>query len=202
MRLVEYCGAVTLLALSIASTAGAMGDAEAGKVKAYTCKGCHSVDGYQSVYPSFHVPHIGGQHAAYVAAALKAYSSGSRRHPSMLSNAATMSDQDMQDIAAYVARFRGMGLDLAVTGDAAAGRRKSESCGSCHGEDGNGLDENFPRLAGQYESFLIRALKEYRSGERKNAIMKGMAEGLSDEDIKDIAAFYASQKKGLTIIPE
>lgn len=57
----------------------------------------------------------------------------------------------------------------------------------------------FPRLAGQYESYLIRALSEYKSGARANPMMMGFASMLSEEDIKDVAAYYASQKRGLTI---
>jgi len=57
----------------------------------------------------------------------------------------------------------------------------------------------FPRLAGQYESYLIRALKEYKAGTRTNPMMMGFASMLSEDDIRDVAAYYASQKKGLTI---
>jgi cytochrome c553 len=57
----------------------------------------------------------------------------------------------------------------------------------------------FPRLAGQYESYLLRALHDYKSGARANPMMMGFASTLSEQDMKDVAAFYSSQKKGLTI---
>ncbi|HEU0153575.1 MAG TPA: cytochrome c [Arenimonas sp.] len=79
-------------------------------------------------------------------------------------------------------------------GNVAAGQEKSKTCASCHGANGNEtLDETYPKLAGQHPEYLARALHEYKSGQRKNAIMAGFAGGLSDEDIDDLAAFYASQ---------
>ncbi|GAB2503044.1 c-type cytochrome [Arenimonas alkanexedens] len=79
-------------------------------------------------------------------------------------------------------------------GNIAAGQEKSKTCASCHGPTGNeSLDDTYPRLAGQHADYLVRALQEYRSGQRKNAIMAGFAGGLSDEDINDLSAFYGSQ---------
>lgn len=184
---------------AIAPAVNAAGDVEAGKKKFYTCVGCHGIETSGNAYPSYHVPRIGGQHPNYVASSLKAYQDKQRQHPSMLGNAASMSDQDMQDIAAYVGKFRGLGVKLAITGNPAAGKEKAATCGSCHGEDGNSMDPNFPRLAGQYESYLVKALEDYQSGARNNPMMAGFAATLSEEDIKDVAAYYASQKKGLTI---
>jgi cytochrome c553 len=92
-----------------------------------------------------------------------------------------------------------MNSSLPVTGDPVAGKQKSALCASCHGEDGNSDNSAFPRLAGQYESFLVRALNEYKLGNRTNPMMMGFASTLTEQDIIDVAAFYASQKKGLTI---
>ena len=89
-------------------------------------------------------------------------------------------------------------------GDATAGSAKAKSlgCTSCHGEDGNGVTPrvpNVPKLAGQYESYLIRALIDYKSGKRSNAIMSGFSANLTARDRDDIAAYYASQP-GLRVI--
>ncbi|KFN46972.1 c-type cytochrome [Arenimonas metalli] len=79
-------------------------------------------------------------------------------------------------------------------GNIAAGQEKSKTCASCHGATGNeSLDDTYPKLAGQHPEYLVRALQEYKSGKRKNAIMAGFAGALSDEDINDLAAFYGSQ---------
>lgn len=79
-------------------------------------------------------------------------------------------------------------------GDPVAGAEKAKTCASCHGATGNeSLDGTYPKLAGQYPEYLAKALHDYKSGERKNAIMAGFAAGLSDEDIDDLSAYYASQ---------
>ncbi|ANB17831.1 Cytochrome c4 [Dokdonella koreensis DS-123] len=78
-------------------------------------------------------------------------------------------------------------------GSVEAGKEKSLACQACHGQDGAAkIDPQYPRLAGQYADYLSRALHEYRSGARKNPIMAGFATTLSDQDINDLAAFYAS----------
>lgn len=78
-------------------------------------------------------------------------------------------------------------------GDAGKGKEKSVPCQACHGQTGQSPSPQFPNLAGQYESYLAHSLEQYRSGERKNAIMAGMAEPLTDEDIEDLAAWFSSQ---------
>ena len=80
------------------------------------------------------------------------------------------------------------------TGNAAAGKAKATTvCAACHGTDGNKtLDNTYPRLAGQYADYLAKALHDYKSGKRKNPIMIGQAQGLSDEEIADVAAYFGS----------
>ena len=79
-------------------------------------------------------------------------------------------------------------------GDPTAGANKAKPCSACHSTDGNATqDQQYPRLAGQYADYLSRALHEYKTGERKNPIMAGMAAPLSDQDIEDIAAYFASR---------
>lgn len=80
----------------------------------------------------------------------------------------------------------------AAPGNAEAGKTKSAPCAACHGPDGNGTDPQYPRLAGQYRDYLEQALKEYRNGKRTNAIMSGFATSLSEQDIADLAAYFAS----------
>ena len=82
----------------------AEGDPVAGKGKTSMCSGCHGIGGYRTVFPEvYHVPKLGGQHAAYLVKALQEYRAGSRSHPSMKAIAAGLSDQDMADLAAYYA---------------------------------------------------------------------------------------------------
>jgi cytochrome c553 len=89
-----------------ANVAQAAGDPAEGARKAKTCMGCHGVPGYRNAYPSYHVPKLGGQHAEYIVSALKAYRAGNRQHKTMQAQAASLSEQDMQDIAAFFAQAR------------------------------------------------------------------------------------------------
>jgi len=81
-----------------------------------------------------------------------------------------------------------------AAGDAEAGKTKSAMCAACHGPDGNSVAPNFPKLAGQHPDYTVKQLKEFKSGDRTDATMNGMAMALSEQDMADIAAFYASQK--------
>lgn len=77
-------------------------------------------------------------------------------------------------------------------GSAAAGKTRAATCFACHGEDGNGVDPQYPRLAGQYNLYLQQVLHEYKDGQRDNPIMKGMAATLSNQDIEDVSAYFSS----------
>jgi cytochrome c553 len=98
--LVAACGLVVATSFSYA----AEGDPAAGKKKTSMCAGCHGIGGYKTVFPEvYHVPKLGGQHAAYIVKALQEYKAGNRSHPSMRAIAAGLTDQDMADLAAYYA---------------------------------------------------------------------------------------------------
>jgi cytochrome c553 len=94
--------AAAALALAATPAALAAGDAEAGRLKANTCMGCHGIPGYTNAYPTYRVPKLGGQSAEYLSAALKAYKTGERPHKTMQAQAVSLSDQDIADIAAYL----------------------------------------------------------------------------------------------------
>ncbi|PWK83895.1 c-type cytochrome [Fulvimonas soli] len=81
----------------------------------------------------------------------------------------------------------------AKPGDAAAGQGKAAACGACHGMDGNSSDPQYPKLAGQHESYIVRQLTDFKSGKRQNPIMLGMATPLSEQDMHDIGAYFASK---------
>lgn len=185
---------------ALTGAALAAGDPVAGKAKFTTCAGCHAIPGYTNVYPSYHVPRLGGQHPDYLIAALKAYQTGERQHPTMHANAFSLSEQDQQDIATYLAGVKIAEAPSPVRGNATAGKAKSAACAACHGVDGNNTIPLYPRLAGQHEDYLHKVLTDYQSGGRKNAIMQGMAAPLSAQDIADLSAYFASQPKGLTVV--
>ena len=85
-------------------------------------------------------------------------------------------------------------MTVSAEGSVAAGMEKAVTCEACHGKDGRGVDPTYPNLAGQYESYLIKALSDYRSGKRTNLIMAGMASPLSNQDIEDLASWFASRE--------
>ena len=88
----------------------------------------------------------------------------------------------------------------ASSGDPGKGKEKSATCQGCHGQAGVSPAPQFPNIAGQYETYLVHVLEQYRSGERKNPIMAGIAAPLSDQDIRDLAAWYSAQD-GLSKTP-
>jgi cytochrome c553 len=83
---------------------------------------------------------------------------------------------------------------MAASGDADVGRKKSAPCAACHGADGVSPSPEFPNLAGQYADYLQTALKHYQNGKRNNPIMKSQVEKLTQKDILDLSAYYASQR--------
>lgn len=194
--------AAGLALLAVSGTAAAAGDPERGRVLADTCGGCHAIPGYRNAYPSFRVPMLGGQHAEYIVLALKAYKNGERPHLTMQAQAAGLSDQDMKDVAAY---FAGLGPaetgPVATGGQVSRGRDKAATCVSCHGEAGISLTPEWPNLAGQHESYLRLTMEQYKGGTRTNAVMAGLSLMLTDQDIQDLAAFYAAQAGLFTAEP-
>lgn len=86
-------------------------------------------------------------------------------------------------------------------GNPAAGKSKSAVCHACHGPTGQAVQPIYPNLGGQHQDYLSKTLREFRDGRRQNAIMSGFAANLSDADIEDISAWYASQQ-GLTEIKD
>jgi len=85
----------------------------------------------------------------------------------------------------------------AQAGNPAAGKEKSRACAACHGADGNSATDAFPKLAGQHYDYIVKALKDYKTGLRKNPMMMPQIANLTDRDLEDLAAFY-SEQQGLT----
>jgi cytochrome c553 len=94
---------VLALLLSSTSALAVTGNPEDGRIKAYTCTGCHGVANYKNAYPQYHVPKIYGQTEGYLVNALNAYRNGERSHPTMAAQGQSLSDQDIADIAAFLA---------------------------------------------------------------------------------------------------
>jgi cytochrome c553 len=178
-----------------ALTAHAEGDAARGKVLGYTCHGCHGIANYKNVYPTYSVPKLGGQTAKYIADALKGYATGDRVHSTMTAHAASLTDQQRADIAAFFAAspMRQAGPPVGTAPAAAA------VCVTCHGNDGLGISPDYPILAGQHQDYLEQSLRDYKAGKRKNAVMAGIISGVKEEDIPALAKYFAQQKPALCV---
>jgi cytochrome c553 len=170
------------------------GDRARGEQLAYTCLGCHGIPNYRNAYPNYSVPKLSGQHPEYLVTALQAYKSGERSHATMHSQASSLSEEDMADVAAY---FAGEPIepDNKPEGHPPPA---AQTCVACHGPEGIGITPQFPTLAGQHADYLARALLEYKRGGRKNPIMAPMAAPLTSEQIETLAEYYSRQTPALS----
>jgi cytochrome c553 len=183
--------ALGMIATGAMSSAFADADTKKGQVLAYTCHGCHGVPKYKNAYPNYSVPNLGGQHPKYIANALAAYAAGDRPHQTMHAQASTLSEQDRADIAAYLQGEPVQPSNQVVGTPPPA----TQTCVACHGADGaKTVSDDYPILAGQYADYLVQALKDYKSGKRKNPIMAGIITGIDEKDFPALAKFFANQR--------
>lgn len=157
-----------------------------------TCLGCHGVVSYNNIYPTYKVPKLGNQHKDYLVAALKAYKSGERSHPTMRAHASNLSDSDITKIAEYFSSIKYQEQVINIADVEMI--EEANSCVGCHGADGNSMIPTFPKIAGQYQDYLYHALKAYKNGERNNAIMSGISSTLNEKQMKKLSKYFSSQK--------
>ncbi len=174
-----------------------------GKVKSQVCQGCHGLRGYSVITL---IPKLAGQYAHYIAKELRNYQEGSRSHQIMSAMAASISDEDLDDIAAHFAVQKKMsggnltenpiGKDLFLNGDVA---RRILPCVNCHGSNGKGRrpwTSIFPVIGGQHKDYLRVQLQNFRSDTRSNspvAIMNQMTRLLTDEEIEALADYISGR---------
>ena len=203
--------AILAAAASALSSAAFAQDAKAGSTKVQMCMGCHNIQGYQASFPEvYKVPKIAGQNAKYIAASLVAYRKGDRKHPSMRGIAASLSDQDIADLAAY---YEGLGKTapapaaVAAPSAAVAQLLAKANCASCHGANfSTPIDPSYPKLAGQNADYLYVALKAYQTDKnaligRSNPIMMGMARPYTHAELKLLGKYIASLPGDLKTVP-
>jgi cytochrome c553 len=213
-----------LLSLSVALVAsvtvfaahaeGVQGDVKAGAKKNAMCIGCHGIVGYQASFPEIHkVPKISGQGGAYIASSLNAYRSGDRKHPTMRGIAASLTDQDIADLAAFY-ESSGAVEGAQPLAKAPEGSEKVNAlltkgaCASCHGDSfSKPIDPSYPKIAGQHSDYLYFALKSYKiEGNphigRGNAIMGGVAKQFSNAELKELANYLGKLPTELKTVPE
>ncbi len=199
---------VALFVSCVTLTASAQevkGDAKAGQAKAAMCIGCHGIVGYQASFPEIYkAPMISGQSGKYISNALAAYQKGERKHPTMSAIAASLSEQDMADLAAYYTQH---GVVAGATLPAKADKEPSAAVGalltkgaciSCHGANfAKPIDPGYPKIAGQHADYLFVALKAYKTENnakvgRSNGVMAGIAKQYSNAEMKAMANYISS----------
>jgi cytochrome c553 len=175
------------------------------EAKIAMCIGCHGIKGYRGSFPEvYRVPMIAGQNAKYIAAALHAYQNGDRKHPTMRSVAASLSDQDINDIANYYANAaKG---DVKPLGDKpnrepnpeVAALIQKAACFSCHGSNlSKPIDPSYPKISGQYPDYVFVALRAYKTDNnpnfgRNNGVMGAVARQFSTSELKALANYVGS----------
>ena len=183
----------------------AAGDAEAGKAKAAVCATCHGAEGISAISVN---PNLAGQVPGYIAAQLSAFKSGERSNAIMAGQTADLSEADMADLDAFYSSMEPNAIMQLSESDAELAERGAAiyrggfadrgiaACMSCHGPSGHGIPKNYPRVSAQHKEYLEQQLLLYKSGLRTgyNDIMHSIAFGLSEQQIKELAAYMAGLK--------
>ncbi|WP_455203626.1 c-type cytochrome [Kaarinaea lacus] len=181
------------------------GDAKAGKTKSELCHGCHGVNGI-SIDPNT-FPNLAGQYAGYIFKQVQDFQLGNRHDDTMSAMAATVvSLQDLKDIALYFSRQKTMqgkptGSKAAKDGKAIFEKGVPKAgvygCVNCHGKDGKGKGKGnslFPVIGGQTKPYLLKQLKDFKAGTRKNdpaGMMGDIAKKLSEEQMSAVAEYLS-----------
>lgn len=190
--------AATCALFGSATAALAAGDPTAGKAKSAVCAACHNADGNST---TTQYPKLAGQSADYLVKQLQEYKNGTRVNAIMAGMAAPLSQQDMEDLAAYFSSQR-IARDAADPALAPAGEALFRggnltsgvsACAACHGATGAGNPAaRFPALAGQHAEYLETQLKAFRAMERANdagQMMRNVAARMTDPEIKAVASY-------------
>lgn len=173
-----------------------LGDASRG---IGACIGCHGKDGNSDVLI---YPNLAKQHPEYIQKQLHNFKAEENRANYAMSKfAGQMTEEEILDIGAYLADTQALAnikpkkvIAVAITAEVLAGEKKAATCVACHGQGGNKPIADYPKLAGQSAQYLVKQLTEFKNGERKNAVMSGMAAPLSEQDMVELAAYFAAQK--------
>jgi len=194
----SYIGVILIGLSSLVSFALFAADSEAGKTKSALCAGCHGVDGNS---PNAIWPSLAGQHASYLVKQLENFKSGERADPVMQGMAATLSEKDVRDVAAYfeTQKLNPVSFDASLVerGEAIYRGGITETsvaaCMGCHSPSGAGNEPaRYPSLRGQHSDYLVAQLKKFRDGTRANdsgAIMRHIAKRMTDSEIMSVAAY-------------
>ena len=174
---------LSMSSLSLTSMALAA-DMDAGREKSLLCVSCHGAEG---ISEHLNWPNFAGQNAGYIAKQLRDFRAGRRSDPWMSPMALPLSDDEIDDLAAYFAAQK-QPLNAGISTDNA----KEKTCVACHGQNGMIDNDIWPNLAGQKKQYLIDQMNKYRSGERSDPLMTPIASTLTDRDVEELAEFYSA----------
>jgi len=155
------------------------------------CTKCHGESGNSTADG---MPNLTAQDPAYFKTSMQAYVDGERSHKIMKKLAGSLDEQTLSTMGVFYAVQVPKRSETAAPGNELAGRKLAKDCASCHGDDGNADAADTPSLAGQDARYFIKAMHEYREGVRKDESMFKAVEGLSEQDMLDLAAFYAARE--------
>jgi len=194
--------ALYVIGMALSSATFAAGNVEAGKAKSTVCAACHGVEGISTLAVN---PNLAGQVPGYIAAQLKAFKSGERANAIMQAQSVNLSDADMDDLDVFYSTMT-PNVEVKLTEEQAAlapageaiyrggfAERGIAPCMSCHGPKGHGISIHYPRVSAQHRDYLEQQLLAFKRGDRKgyNEIMSDIAFGLSEQQIKQLAAYMA-----------
>ena len=201
----KHLGAGVLLAvIGVAQAVAApFGDATKGQANAAVCAACHGADGNSAIPVN---PSLAGQHPEYIYKQLRNFKSGERQNPIMQGIAATLSEDDMKNVAAYFAsqkprpgtatdpKLAAAGMKLYKGGNSATG---VAPCAGCHSPTAAGIPAQYPRLKGQHTQYTVAQLQAFKSGQRANdnaAMMRSIAGKLTDAEMAAVAEYVNAIK--------
>jgi cytochrome c553 len=168
------------------------GDPFAGiRAEMKKCVKCHGEDGNASASG---MPNLSAQDPAYFVASMQSYTEGGRDHKLMSKLAADLDEDTLLRMGVFYAVQQPARTETTGDGNPDLGRELSEPCATCHGSDGNASGAEMPTLAGQDARYFIKAMQAYRDGKRRHEAMFGAVEPLSEGDVANLAAFYATQE--------
>lgn len=155
------------------------------------CIKCHGESGEAE---GSGMPSLTGQDPDYFVASMMAYVNGDRSHKLMKRLSGKLDEASLREMGVFYAVQEPLQTETLGEGDINVGHRLAEDCSSCHGVDGNAKNPNTPTLAGQDAKYFIKAMNHYRDGKRKHQKMFDAVEALSEQEITDLASFYAVQE--------
>ena len=174
--------------------------AKAEQIVTTVCAACHGAKG-MSLAPTN--PHLAGQHQAYIVRQLTNFKAGVRQNAIMGGMAAMLSPEDMVSVAAYFSKQTppppaGSNAELGKVGEAiyryGNASKGLPACTGCHGPNGQGIPDQYPRLAGQYPDYVYTQLKAFSAYERNHIMMNGVASRLTDTEMKAVSEYLAGVK--------